>query len=59
MKNTNEKSKLKAILSKKVLSSSLASLKNDADECILILYEPKQPENLKEVDLEQLRKNLG
>ncbi|MDF2907178.1 MAG: hypothetical protein K0R34_2499 [Herbinix sp.] len=59
MKNKNEMSKLKAILSKKVLSSSLASLEEGTDECILILHEPKQPETLKNVDLKQLRKKLG
>lgn len=59
MKNMKEKSSLSSILCKKVLSSSLTSLENGLDECILILYEPKQPENLKEVNLKQLSKKLG
>lgn len=59
MKNTKEKSKLSSALCKRVLSSSLTSLGNDLDECILILYEPEQPENLKKVDLKKLSEKLG
>lgn len=59
MKSNKEKSKFSSILCKKVLSSSLTSLENDLDECILILYEQEQPENLKKVDLKQLNKKLG
>ncbi len=58
MKKVNEKTKLSSILSKKVLSSSMTSLEIGLDECILILYEPEQPKNLKEVDLKQLSREL-
>jgi cyclic lactone autoinducer peptide len=60
MKNMKEKEKLSTLICKKLLSKSLVKLSNDTDdECILILYEPKQPENLKNVDLKLLRKNIG
>ena len=59
MRNRKVKFNLSSVLCKKVLSSSLASLSNELDECILILHEPEQPEILKKVDLKRLSMKLG
>ncbi len=45
-------------LCKKVLSASITSLDTVRDECTLIFFEPKQPENLHKVDLKQLKSNI-
>lgn len=45
-------------LCKKVLSASMGSLVDIYTECIMILYEPKQPENLGKVDLKQIRDGI-
>jgi cyclic lactone autoinducer peptide len=58
MKKSKDKSNFKTALCKKVLSLSLTSARNDLDECILILFEPEQPENLKKIDLMELKKKL-
>ncbi len=54
MKNNSLSTKL----CKKVLSASMASLVNVYTECILIMYEPKQPENLSKVELKQIRDSI-
>jgi cyclic lactone autoinducer peptide len=51
-------SSLSTQLCKKALSASMASLNTVLDECIMIFYEPKQPENLHKVDLKELKSNI-
>lgn len=45
-------------LCKKALTASLGNLAEVYGECILIFFEPKQPENMNNVDLKQLRDNI-
>jgi cyclic lactone autoinducer peptide len=40
------------------LTLSLAVLDNPGNGCSLLLYEPKEPKNLNEINLKELRKGL-
>jgi cyclic lactone autoinducer peptide len=40
------------------LTLSLAVLDNPGSGCSLLFYEPKEPTNLKEINLKKLRKGL-
>lgn len=58
MKKSKEKSNLSTSLCKKALSLSLTSLNRTEEECTFILFEPKQPEGIKKVDLYELGQDL-
>ena len=58
MKNELNKQKLSTKLCKAVLSLSMNSLNETDDDCTFILYEPKQPKQLHQVDLKQLKKSI-
>ncbi len=51
-------SNLTTNLCKTALSMALHSLNNSEEGCTFLLYEPRQPENLKRTDLKELSKTI-
>jgi cyclic lactone autoinducer peptide len=59
MKKVNKKfSNLSSNSCMAALTLSLAVLDNPGNGCSLLLYEPKEPKNLNEINLKELRKGL-